>query len=73
MRTLVVGIGALGGLVAARLQAAGSSVRLATRNAASAATLKGSGLRVGGVGGAVAVEARQIAAVDSTAQATDST
>lgn len=64
MRTLVVGIGALGGLVAARLQAAGSSVWLATRNAASAATLKGSGLRVGGVGGAVAVEARQIAAVD---------
>jgi ketopantoate reductase len=48
----VVGVGALGGLVAARPQAAGSSVWLATRNAASAATLKASGLRVGGVGGA---------------------
>jgi ketopantoate reductase len=33
MRTLIVGIGALGGLIAARLRAAGSPVWLATRNA----------------------------------------
>src|SRR5580692_868100 len=33
MRTLVVGIGALGGLIATRLRAAGSPVWLATRNA----------------------------------------
>lgn len=49
MRTLIVGIGALGGLIAARLRAAGSPVWLATRNAESAARLKASGLRVTGV------------------------
>ena len=41
MRTLVVGVGALGGLIAARLRATGSPVWLATRNAESAARLKG--------------------------------
>ncbi len=44
MRTLIVGVGALGGLVAARLRATGSPVWLATRNAESAAKLKASGL-----------------------------
>src|SRR5277367_6197825 len=64
MRTLIVGIGALGGLVAARLRAAGSRVWLATRDAESAARLKASGLRVTGVGGAVSVEATEVASVD---------
>lgn len=65
MRTLIVGAGALGGLIAARLQVAGnSSVWLATRNAESAAALKRSGLRVTGVGGAVRVEAPPIAPID---------
>jgi 2-dehydropantoate 2-reductase len=64
MRTLIVGVGALGGVVAARLRASGSPVWLATRNAESAAALKASGLRVTGVGGAVAVDAAEVAPVD---------
>jgi len=64
MRTLIVGIGALGGVVAARLRAVGVPVRLATRNAESAARLKASGLRVIGVGGSLTVEASEVAAVD---------
>ena len=64
MRTLIVGIGALGGLIAARLRAAGSPVWLATRNAESAARLKASGLRVTGVGGAVSVETVEVAPLD---------
>ena len=64
MRTLIVGIGALGGLIAARLRAAGSPVWLATRNAESAAKLKASGLRVTGVGGAVSVETVEVAPLD---------
>ena len=46
MRTLIVGIGALGGLIAARLSVAGSPIWLATRNAESAARPKASGLWV---------------------------
>ena len=64
MRTLVVGIGALGGLIAARLRASGSPVWLATRNAESAAALKASGLRVTGVGGSLSVPAAEVAPVD---------
>lgn len=64
MRTLIVGIGALGGLIAARLRAAGSPVWLATRNAESAATLKAAGLRVTGIGGAVSVQVSDVAPVD---------
>jgi 2-dehydropantoate 2-reductase len=64
MRTLVVGIGALGGLIAARLRAAGSPVWLATRNAESAAKLKESGLQARGVGGAVSVEVPEVAPVE---------
>jgi len=64
MRTLIVGIGALGGLIAARLRAAGSPVWLATRNAESAARLKASGLRVTGGGGAVSVETVEVAPLD---------
>jgi 2-dehydropantoate 2-reductase len=65
MRTLIVGVGALGGLIAARLRAAGSDVRLATRDADSAAALKAAGLRVTGVGGDVSVAAVDVAPVDA--------
>lgn len=64
MRTLIVGIGALGGLVAARMQASGFPVWLATRNAESALALKRSGLHVTGVGGDVSVKAPDVAALD---------
>jgi 2-dehydropantoate 2-reductase len=64
MRTLIVGVGALGGVVAARLRASGSPVWLATRNAESAARLMASGLRVTGVGGAVSVDTVDVAPVD---------
>jgi 2-dehydropantoate 2-reductase len=61
---LIVGVGALGGPIAARLRQAGSPVWLATRNAESAAGLRASGLRVTGVGGAVSVEVAEVAPVD---------
>jgi 2-dehydropantoate 2-reductase len=64
MRTLFVGVGALGGVVAARLRGSGAPVWLATRNAESAAALRASGLRVTGVGGALSVEVAEVAAVD---------
>ena len=51
MKTLVVGAGALGGIIGARLLAVGASVSLATRNATSAEEIKASGLRVTGIGG----------------------
>lgn len=64
MRTLIVGVGALGGLIGARLRAAGSPVWLATRDAESAAKLRAAGLRVAGVGGALSVDAAEAAPVD---------
>lgn len=67
MNILIVGIGALGGLIAARLTAAGSSVSLATRDAESAARLRVSGLRVIGVGGDLAAEAKRVAPLDAYA------
>jgi ketopantoate reductase len=51
MKTLLVGAGALSGIIGARLLAAGASVSLATRNAKSAEEIKASGLRVTGIGG----------------------
>lgn len=65
MRTLIVGIGALGGIVGARLQASGERVWLATRDAASASRLARSGLQVSGVGGDVRAAAPDVAAVES--------
>ncbi|AKV00434.1 2-dehydropantoate 2-reductase [Labilithrix luteola] len=65
MRTLIVGVGALGGIVGARLQAAGARVWLATRDAASADRLRRSGLRVSGVGGELGVDAPDVAPVES--------
>lgn len=64
MRTLIVGVGALGGVVGARLRATGSPVWLATRDAESAAALRTSGLRVTGVGGAASADVADVAAVD---------
>jgi 2-dehydropantoate 2-reductase len=61
MKTLIVGAGALGGIIGARLLAAGASVSLATRNATSAEELKASGLRVTGIGGDLSIEAGEVA------------
>lgn len=60
MKTLIVGAGALGGLIAARMIAAGAEVWLATRGAPSTARL-----RVRGVGGDVDVVAPHIAPLAS--------
>jgi 2-dehydropantoate 2-reductase len=64
VRTLIVGAGALGGLVAARLRATGAPVSIATRDEASAARLRSSGLRVTGVGGAVSADAPDVAPLE---------
>jgi 2-dehydropantoate 2-reductase len=56
MKTLIVGAGALGGTIGARLLAVGASVSLATRNARSAKEIKASGLRVTGIGGDLSIE-----------------
>jgi 2-dehydropantoate 2-reductase len=64
MKTLIVGMGALGGVIATRLFAAGGSASLATRDRASADALKASGLRVSGVGGEATAKPTQIAPVD---------
>lgn len=65
MKTLIVGIGALGGLIAARCRAAGLPVWLATRDTEQADKLRASGLRLTGMGGAVAVQATAIAPLDA--------
>jgi 2-dehydropantoate 2-reductase len=64
-RILVVGAGALGGVIAARLRASGRTVWLATKDAHQAARLKATGLRVSGVGGPVSVELDEIAPLDT--------
>ena len=65
MQILVVGIGALGGTIAARAIRAGHSVRLAARNSDSAQALRKSGLRLSGIGGDVRADAVDVAAVDA--------
>jgi len=65
MKTLIVGIGALGGLIAARLRAAGLPVWLATRDAEQADKLRASGLRVTGMGGAATVQTTTIAPLEA--------
>jgi 2-dehydropantoate 2-reductase len=65
MRTLIIGIGALGGLIATRLRASGASPCLATRNADTAARLKASGLRVSGVGGTELADVPEVAPLDA--------
>ena len=64
MQILIVGIGALGGTIAARAVRAGLSVRLAARNTDSAAALRRSGLRVTGTGGEVRTDAVDVAAIE---------
>jgi len=65
MRTLIIGVGALGGLIGARLRATGARVWFATRDEASASRLRASGLRVSGLGGVVEVAAPDVAALDA--------
>jgi 2-dehydropantoate 2-reductase len=60
MQVLIVGIGALGGTIAARAIRAGLPVRLAARNTDSAEALRSSGLRVTGIGGDVRVDPIEI-------------
>lgn len=64
-KILVVGAGALGGLIAARLRASGRAVWIATKDAQTAAELKATGLHVSGVGGSVFVEMAEIAPLDA--------
>lgn len=64
MKTLIVGMGALGGVIAARLFAAGGSAALATRDSASADALKKSGLHVSGIGGQARATPQRIAPLD---------
>src|SRR5579871_5752494 len=64
MQILIVGIGALGGTIAARALRAGLPVRLAVRNTESADVLRRSGLRVSGIGGEVRADVIDIAAVE---------
>jgi 2-dehydropantoate 2-reductase len=64
MKVLIVGVGALGGLIGARMQAANSQIWLAARNAESAARLRASGLQVTGVGGPLSLDAPPVAALD---------
>jgi 2-dehydropantoate 2-reductase len=64
MQMLIVGIGALGGTIAARALRAGLPVRLAARNTESAEVLRRSGLRVSGIGGEVRADVIDIAAVE---------
>jgi 2-dehydropantoate 2-reductase len=64
MQTLIVGVGALGGTIAARAVRAGLPVRLAARNTDSAAALRRSGLRVTGTGGEVRTDAVDVAAIE---------
>jgi 2-dehydropantoate 2-reductase len=61
MKTLIVGAGALGGIIGARLLAVDASVSLATRNATSAEEIKASGLHVTGIGGDLSIEAGEVA------------
>ena len=64
MQMLIVGIGALGGTIAARALRAGLPVRLAARNTESAEVLRRSGLRVSGIGGEVRADVVDIAPVE---------
>ena len=64
MKILIVGIGALGGTIAARAIRTGLPVRLAARNTDSAEALRRSGLRLSGIGGEVRADAIDVAAVE---------
>jgi 2-dehydropantoate 2-reductase len=63
-RILIVGVGALGGTIAARSLNAGLSVFLAVRKDEMAKSLRFSGLRISGAGGPVAVPAFNVATIE---------
>lgn len=69
MKTLIVGIGALGGIIAGRLRAAGAAVWLATRTSESADQLKACGIHVTGVGGALSIAPTDVAPVSEYSKA----
>jgi 2-dehydropantoate 2-reductase len=64
MQILIVGIGALGGTIAARALRAGLPVRLAVRTTDSVAALRRSGLRVAGAGGEARTDAVDVSTVE---------
>jgi 2-dehydropantoate 2-reductase len=64
MQILIVGIGALGGTIAARALRAGLPARLAARNTESAEMLRRSGLRVSGIGGDARADTIDVGAVE---------
>src|ERR1700740_291558 len=64
MQILIVGIGALGGTIAARAIRTGLPVRLAARKTGAAEALRRSGLRGSGIGGEVRADAIDVAAVE---------
>jgi 2-dehydropantoate 2-reductase len=68
MKTLIVGMGALGGTIATRGINAGMSVYLATRTDESAQALKRSGLNVSGVGGSVEAQSKRVKTLDEYAR-----
>ena len=63
MRILIVGIGALGGMIATRALRAGVEVCLATRTEASAKILR-CGLKVSGVGGEASAVPPRVAVIE---------
>ena len=72
MNTLVVGAGALGGVITGRLLDAGAEVALATRDRASADQVLTGGVRITGVGGDVMVDVNRVAPLsDYTGQSFD--
>jgi 2-dehydropantoate 2-reductase len=68
MRTLIVGVGALGGTIATRGINASVPIWLATRRAETAAVLRKSGLRVSGIGGAAEARSVRVAAMEEYAK-----
>lgn len=60
MDCLIVGVGAVGGVLATRLLAAGARVSLATRTEQSAEAVRASGLHVSGIGGEARAPGSQI-------------
>src|ERR1700751_2575071 len=64
MQILILGIGALGGTIAARAIRAGLPVPLAARNTESADVLRRSGLRVSVIGGEVEADTIDVAALE---------
>ena len=73
MKVLIVGIGALGGTIAARAINAGVPVRLATRSSESAGALRRSGLRVFGIGGDARADSVDVARIADYGKGTNST